>query len=125
MTRRFFFCRQSTRGWRTNSSGEVEWFETRRDTAEPPGQQGWQGDRKRIIASIFSRALGQLAVGAALGVALAAVIEKGSGNTLMRGNAPVVLPIVALFMMVVGFIAALGPARRGLRIEPTEALREQ
>jgi ABC-type lipoprotein release transport system permease subunit len=32
---------------------------------------------------------------------------------------------VALFMMAVGFLAALGPARRGLRIEPTEALREQ
>jgi ABC-type lipoprotein release transport system permease subunit len=25
----------------------------------------------------------------------------------------------------VGFLAALGPARRALRIEPTEALREQ
>jgi len=82
-------------------------------------------DRKRIIASIFSRALGQLAVGAALGVAAGALLEKGSGNDLMRGNAAVVLPLVALFMMAVGFVAALGPARRGLRIEPNEALREQ
>jgi ABC-type antimicrobial peptide transport system permease subunit len=31
----------------------------------------------------------------------------------------------ALFFMAVGFLAAFGPARRGLRIEPTEALREQ
>ena len=82
-------------------------------------------DRKRIVASIFSRALGQLAVGAALGMASAAVLEKASGGDLMRGNAAVVLPVVALFMMAVGFLAALGPARRGLRIEPTEALREQ
>src|SRR5262245_66566879 len=80
-------------------------------------------DRKRIITSIFSRALGQLAVGASLGVAAAAVVERG-GN-LMRGNATVVLPVVALFMMAVGLMAAVGPARRGLRIEPTEALREQ
>jgi ABC-type antimicrobial peptide transport system permease subunit len=43
----------------------------------------------------------------------------------MRGNAPVVLVIVALCMMAVGFLAALGPARRCLRIDPTEALREQ
>jgi predicted permease len=82
-------------------------------------------DRKRIIASVFSRALGQLAVGAALGVAAAAALEKASGNNFMQGNAPVVLPLVALFMMAVGFVAAVGPARRGLRIEPTEALREQ
>ena len=80
-------------------------------------------DRKSIVASIFSRALGQLAVGAALGVASGAVLEKALG--LMRGNAAVVLPVVALLMMVVGFLAALGPARRSLRIEPTEALREQ
>ena len=43
----------------------------------------------------------------------------------MRGNAAVVVPVVALFMMAVGFLATLGPALRGLRIEPTEALREQ
>jgi ABC-type antimicrobial peptide transport system permease subunit len=42
----------------------------------------------------------------------------------MRGNAAIVLPLVGFFMMAVGFIAALGPARRGLRIQPTEALRE-
>jgi len=28
-------------------------------------------------------------------------------------------------MLTVGLIAAIGPARRGLRIQPTEALREQ
>ena len=37
----------------------------------------------------------------------------------------VVLPAVALVMMAVGFLAALGPAWRSLRIEPTEALREE
>jgi predicted lysophospholipase L1 biosynthesis ABC-type transport system permease subunit len=82
-------------------------------------------DSKRIVASIFSRALGQLAVGAALGMATGAALERASGGNLMRGNAAIVLPLVALFMMAVGFLAALGPARRGLRIEPTEALREQ
>jgi hypothetical protein len=80
-------------------------------------------NRTRIIVSIFSRALAQLALGAGLGTAAAAVLE--SGNNLMRGNGAVVLPIVALFMMAVGFAAAIGPARRGLRIEPTEALREE
>jgi putative ABC transport system permease protein len=80
-------------------------------------------DRTRIVASIFSRALGQLAVGAALGMASAAVLDKAMG--IMRGNAAVILPVMAILMMAVGFLAALGPARRSLRIEPTEALREQ
>jgi ABC-type antimicrobial peptide transport system permease subunit len=82
-------------------------------------------DRKRIVASIFSRALLQLAAGAALGAALAVVFERGSGRVMMGGNAMVVLPAVALVIIAVGFLAALGPARRSLRIEPTEALREQ
>jgi len=81
--------------------------------------------RTRIVASIFSRALGQLAAGAALGMISGVALERASGGNLMRGNAAVVVPLVAVFMMAVGFLAALGPARRGLRIEPTEALREQ
>jgi hypothetical protein len=77
-----------------------------------------------IVANIFSRALGQLAVGAALGALSAAVFEKTSGDSLMRGNGPVVLCAVAFFMMAVGFLAALGPARRCLGIQPTETLKE-
>jgi ABC-type antimicrobial peptide transport system permease subunit len=82
-------------------------------------------DRTRIVASIFSRALAQLAAGAAAGVVVAAALENASGESSMRGNGAVVLPAVALFMMAVGFAAALGPLRRCLGIEPTEALREQ
>jgi ABC-type antimicrobial peptide transport system permease subunit len=82
-------------------------------------------DRKRIVASIFSRAFLQLAGGAMVGAALAIVFERGSGGVMMGGNAAVVLPAVALVIMTVGFLAALGPARRSLRIEPTEALREE
>jgi predicted permease len=82
-------------------------------------------DRTQIVGSIFSRALGQLAAGAALGVAAAAWLERATGDSVMRGNDAVILPAVGLFMMGVGFLAAVGPARRCLRIEPTEALREQ
>ncbi len=82
-------------------------------------------DWKRIVTSIFSRAFLQLAAGAALGAALGITLEKASGDVLMRGNAAVVVPVVSFVIMVVGFLAALGPARRSLRIEPTEALREQ
>ena len=82
-------------------------------------------NRMRIIVSIFSRALGQLAAGAAVGAALAALLEKTSGDSSMRGNAAIILPAVALCMIIVGVMAAVGPARRCLGIEPTDALREQ
>lgn len=82
-------------------------------------------DPRRLITGIFSRALRQLAAGAALGVMAAAGIEGLTGGELMRGNGAVVLPIVVVVMLTVGLLAALGPARRGLRIDPTEALREQ
>jgi ABC-type lipoprotein release transport system permease subunit len=44
---------------------------------------------------------------------------------MFEGQAFVILPMVAVFMTVVGLLAALGPARRGLAIQPTEALREE
>jgi ABC-type lipoprotein release transport system permease subunit len=43
----------------------------------------------------------------------------------MGRQAHIVLPIVASLIMLVGLLAALGPARRGLAIQPTEALREE
>ena len=81
-------------------------------------------DPRRIVGSIFSRALGQLAIGAVLGVTAAVLADGVSGGDLMEGNGAIVLPLVSLFMVIVGLLAALGPARRGLRINPTEALRE-
>jgi MacB-like periplasmic core domain len=82
-------------------------------------------DPRRILGSIFSRALIQLATGALLGALVAALLEQLTNGDLMRGNGPVVLPAVAAFMMLVGLLAAIGPARRGLRIDPTEALRQE
>lgn len=81
--------------------------------------------RERILAGIFSRALAQLGSGAAGGAALGLVLERSSDGNLMEGHGPVVLTLVALVLTLVGFLAVLGPARRSLRIEPTEALREQ
>lgn len=80
---------------------------------------------RRILASIFARATGQLAAGAVLGVLAAVSLDRASNGDLMEGHAPVVLPIVAVLMLLVGLLAALGPARRGLRIAPTEALRSE
>ncbi len=77
---------------------------------------------RRILGSIFSRALRQLALGVAAGCVLGGGLLLGSGSG--PGRAAAVLLAVAGLMLGVGLLAALGPARRGLRIQPMEALRE-
>ena len=82
-------------------------------------------DPGQIFRSIFSRALWQMAAGAVVGVAVAALLEAATDGGLMSGNGTVVLPIVAALVMTVGLLATIGPARRGLRVHPTEALRAE
>jgi hypothetical protein len=82
-------------------------------------------DPSQILRSIFSRALLQLGAGAALGMCGAMGLELLLEGETFRGNGAVILPIVAGLMTLVGLAAALGPARRGLQIHPTEALRAE
>jgi len=51
--------------------------------------------------------------------------DQLSGNELMGGSGPLLIPATAVFMLVIGFLAASGPVRRGLRVDPTEALRAE
>jgi ABC-type antimicrobial peptide transport system permease subunit len=48
-----------------------------------------------------------------------------AGGELMAGTGLLLVPATAAFMLVVGLLAAAGPARRGLRVDPTEALRAE
>ena len=66
-----------------------------------------------------------LGLGLAVGLAAAALLDYGAGAGLMRGSGAVLLPGVAALMMAVGLLAAVGPARRGLRIQPMDALRQE
>lgn len=81
-------------------------------------------NRNRILLGIFSRALAQLATGAVLGMLGAVALAQIDADALPEQQLWL-LPAMALFMMVVGLLAALEPARRGLGIQPTEALREE
>ena len=82
-------------------------------------------DPKRILAGIFSRVVSQLGVGALIGLLAAVGLETVlEGDSAFRGKA-VLMPMVALCTVAVGLLAAIGPARRGLRIQPIEALREE
>jgi predicted permease len=80
---------------------------------------------RRLLAGVFKRALGQVATGASIGILAALLLSYYLPIEEMGGwNVPGVLPAAAVLMVVVGLLSAMGPARRGLRVEPTEALRE-
>jgi predicted permease len=79
-------------------------------------------DRGRVVRGIFARAFGQLAIGIGAGVVLAPVLLTVGGG--MTGDKAVVLVAVSGFILLVGLIASIGPTRRSLRIQPSEALKE-
>jgi ABC-type antimicrobial peptide transport system permease subunit len=67
----------------------------------------------------------QLATGVIVGVGIAALIDNEGGGELTGGAGLLMLPFVGAFVLVVGLVAAAGPARRALGIQPTEALRDE
>ena len=81
-------------------------------------------DRHRLLAGIFSRVFAQLGTGAAIGMLGAFGVARMLEGEVVKDRVVLILPLVALIMTIVGLLAALGPARRGLSIQPTEALRE-
>ena len=76
-----------------------------------------------ILRSVLTRATRQLALGVGLGLAVAVALDQASGGVLLDGAGLLLVPGTAAFMLVVGLLAAAGPARRGLRVQPTESLR--
>ena len=74
-----------------------------------------------LLLGIFGRVMRQLAVGLLVGSLLSGALCSGAGLGL--GRATALLLAVAALMLIVGLLAALGPARRSLRIQPIEALR--
>ena len=78
-----------------------------------------------ILRSVLARAVRQLALGVGLGLTMAIGLDAVAGGMLMDGGGLLLVPTTAAFMLVVGIIAAAGPARRGLRVQPTEALRSE
>lgn len=75
---------------------------------------------RRLLRDIFAKASAQLGAGVLVGLLLAALLRRPAG-----GQGLILLPLVAAFMVVIGLVAALGPALRGLAVQPTEALSEE
>jgi ABC-type antimicrobial peptide transport system permease subunit len=77
----------------------------------------------RVIMSVLIRAAAQIGIGVALGIAVLFLIIAGPrGGKLTAGEFVNLVTVVGLFT-IVGLVAAIGPARRALGIQPTEALR--
>ena len=80
----------------------------------------------RLVAAVFRRAFWQIGAGATVGLLVAYLVGRYVPIEQIGGlPIPGILPGAAAFMLIVGALATLGPARRGLRIDPTEALRSE
>ena len=82
-------------------------------------------NRNRILVGIFSRVLAQLGAGAVLGLIAAVGLEQILEGDMVRNYRAMLLPLVVSLIMTLGAIAAIGPVRQGLRIQPIEALRDE
>ncbi len=82
-------------------------------------------DAGQLLRSIFTKAALQLAAGVAVGIVMALVIDQASDGELLGSSGRTLVPVTAVVMTIVGMFATVGPARRGLRIQPTEALRAE
>jgi predicted permease len=78
-----------------------------------------------VLRSVFSRVAVQVAMGVVLGAVGAMAIAPASEGVVLAGRLAMVTPATALTMLLVGVVAAYVPARRSLRIPPTEALRAE
>jgi len=78
----------------------------------------------RLLASVFARAMWQIAAGVGVGVSIALFLHQRMNIEVEGGwHIPGILPAAALFIMTIGLLAAAGPARRATRVDPTEALK--
>ncbi|MEX2282202.1 MAG: ABC transporter permease [Gemmatimonadota bacterium] len=76
----------------------------------------------RVLRSVLMRASGQLVVGATLGCLFGGALLNKSASS---GRTAAILILVTSLMLGAGLLASLGPARRGLRIQPMDALRDE
>jgi putative ABC transport system permease protein len=78
--------------------------------------------RRRVLGSVFARAARQLGGGIIAGNSLIMLIAWRADS--LTAELVVTAVITSVIMAVVGVLACAAPARRALRVQPTEALRQ-
>jgi putative ABC transport system permease protein len=79
---------------------------------------------RRVLGAVLGRSLRQVLLGVVVGVLVVWAIPPINADGIIINATAGPIAFVALLMVGVGMLAAIGPARRGLRIHPTDALRE-
>jgi predicted permease len=74
-----------------------------------------------LIRNILGRSVRQITIGLVIGSMLSGAVFVA--NNFAASQATILIGSVAIMMLLVGVFAALGPARRLLKIQATEALR--
>jgi predicted permease len=79
---------------------------------------------RRVLVTVLAQSATQLSIGVVVGLLVVAITPEFSLDGLPIDRDPRLIAGVAAIMVVVGLLAAVGPARRGLRVQPTDALKE-
>jgi predicted permease len=78
----------------------------------------------RVLARVMARSAAQLGIGVAAGFLIAAAVPPLSLEDLAVERDPRLIVALAVLMVAIGLLGAVVPARRGLRVQPTDALKE-
>lgn len=78
----------------------------------------------QVLRRVLGRSLKQVGVGVLAGLAIVWVVPEINADGIIISASAGPTAFVTVFMVIVGLLAAVGPARQGLRIQPTEAMRD-
>lgn len=100
-------------------------FNVARRTREIGIRVALGSDPRRVITAILSRSLVHVALGIAAGAALVGAFAMLNSAGTLTAAGIVQLAGYAVLMMAVCMLACVVPTRRALRIQPTEAMRQE
>jgi predicted permease len=101
-------------------------FTVTRRTAEIALHMALGATRGDALLMVIKSAVRLVAVGVAIGVALAIWSSRFAGSLIqLTGNSTIPIAAAAAAMIAVALLAAYFPARRASRVEPMEALRHE